>query len=270
MSDLTFIEKRKLEQLLGMGSGYVLDFTNRTFEDFFADTVGLNIWDEKYNLGSGSKANRMRSFWSKEANYLVGKVLTGLLEYMPEPSKPEDKEVFQGCRAIAQRLLSSAPVPELSAIGPVGSGREFEILARSVHDAIEDNKPEAGLDRLHTYTVKFIRMLCEKHGLSVERDKPLHSLFGEYVKHLTQTGLIHSKMTERILKGSISVLDAFNEVRNEQSLAHDNTVLGYSESLLIFNNVASSIRFLRALEEELDLTNGAKAPADAINEDMPF
>ena len=32
-------------------------------------------------------------------------------------------------------------------------------------------------------------------------------------------------MTMRILKSSISVLEAFNDVRNSQSLAHDNPVL---------------------------------------------
>ncbi len=35
MSDLSSIEKRKLERLLGMGSGYVLNFSDRTFSEFF-------------------------------------------------------------------------------------------------------------------------------------------------------------------------------------------------------------------------------------------
>jgi hypothetical protein len=34
MSDLTAIGKRKLERLLGMGSVYFLNFSNRTFEEF--------------------------------------------------------------------------------------------------------------------------------------------------------------------------------------------------------------------------------------------
>jgi Abortive infection C-terminus len=55
-------------------------------------------------------------------------------------------------------------------------------------------------------------------------------------------------MTLRILKSSISVLDAFNDVRNNQSLAHDNDVLNYEEALLIFDHVADSIRFLKSLE----------------------
>lgn len=37
MSDLTAFEGRKLEKLLGMGSGYVLNFSDRTYSEFFID-----------------------------------------------------------------------------------------------------------------------------------------------------------------------------------------------------------------------------------------
>ena len=48
MSNLTKKVQRKLERLLGMGSGYVLDFSNRTFEEFVLDSTGREIYDEKY------------------------------------------------------------------------------------------------------------------------------------------------------------------------------------------------------------------------------
>ena len=41
MSDLSSIEKRKLERLLGMGSGYVLNFSDRTFSEFFEPPVPI-------------------------------------------------------------------------------------------------------------------------------------------------------------------------------------------------------------------------------------
>ena len=44
MSDLTNTEKRKFEQFLGMGTGYVLDFSNRTFAEFVQDSTGRNIF----------------------------------------------------------------------------------------------------------------------------------------------------------------------------------------------------------------------------------
>lgn len=61
MTDLTNAEKRKLERALGMGSGYVLDFSNRTFEEFIFDSVGIDIYDNKYDYESGSKGQPQNS-----------------------------------------------------------------------------------------------------------------------------------------------------------------------------------------------------------------
>ena len=96
-----------------------------------------------------------------------------------------------------------------------------------------------------------MRSLCEKQGVTAVRDEPLHSLFGKYVKKLNELNLIESPMTERILKSSISVFDAFNDVRNNKSLAHDNPVLNRNESLLIFQHVTSAIRFVWTLEQSI-------------------
>jgi Abortive infection C-terminus len=110
-----------------------------------------------------------------------------------------------------------------------------------------------------------VRTLCSQRGIPVTRDKPLHSMFGEYVKRLRDGGHIESEMAVRILKSSISTLEAFNDVRNNRSLAHDNEILDYDEALLIFNHVASSIRFLRSLEARLQ-----QEPAPVIDDDLPF
>ena len=114
-----------------------------------------------------------------------------------------------------------------------------------------------------------MRVLCEERGITVTREKALHSLFGEYVKRLRDDGQLESEMTARILKSSISVLEAFNDVRNTRSLAHDNPVLAYEEALLIFNHVASSVRFIRALEHRI---KKAKPPQEAASfeDDIPF
>lgn len=201
MSDLTAIEKRKLERALGMTTGYVLNFSNRTFAEFFLDNFGLNIYDARYDYGSGSKANRMRAFWNRESSYVVGRVLELLFSEWKEfcgfsasAEPPED------CLKIVRRLKESAPVPEIGAIIPNAEEQSFETLARSVRESIERNEPEIGLDRLHTFVVKYFRVLCEKRGLCPAHDKPLHSLVGEYVKTLRDQGAIESEMTERILR----------------------------------------------------------------------
>ena len=268
MSDLTAIEKRKLERALGMGSGYVLNFSNRTFAEFFLDSFGLDIYDAKYDYGSGSKANRMRAFWDKESNYLVGRVLGVLFDewkeflgYGAPPEPPEE------CLKIVRRLKESAPVPDIGAVTPNINDQSFDTLARSVRESIERNEPEAGLDRLHTFVVKYFRVLCEKRGLGAPRDKPVHSLVGEYVKALRNEGVIESEMTERILKSTISIMEAFNRVRNDQSFAHANKVLNYNESLLIFGHVTSSIRFIEAIESRGSATS---PPPSEEYDEIPF
>ena len=170
-------------------------------------------------------------------------------------------------RGNPSRLVQGSSVQDIEVIEPNADGKDFDTLAKSVRKAIESNEPEAGLDRLHTFLVKYVRVLCEKNGIETGREKPLHSLFGEYIKRLRRSGLIESEMAERILKSSISILEAFNEVRNKHSFAHDNPMLSYNESLLIFNNVASSIRFIAALEESSGQNRKRRAERD---DDIPF
>lgn len=103
MSNLTFVEKRKFEQLLGMDTGYVLDFTNRSFAEFVQDSTGRNIYDSRYDYASGSKANRLRAFWQKEDNALVGKLMGDILDY-----RAGNGPLDEVCRLIVARLLKDA------------------------------------------------------------------------------------------------------------------------------------------------------------------
>lgn len=269
MSDLSFVEKAQLEKLLGMGSGYVLSFSNRTFAEFVTDSVRRDIYSGEYDYASCSKANFLRRFWRVEPNHVVGKLLSDLIEIAStEDSRSENSPLLDQCRRIAARLRQGAPVEELDAIGDDLTEGDYELLVKQIRDSIDSNEPEAGLDRLHTLATRFLRRLCEAKGIDVSRGKPLHSLLGGYIKKVKAEGAIESQMTERILKSSIANLEAFNFVRNERSFAHDNPLLNYEESLLIFNNVVSGIRFLQALER--NQTDGTEGGNDADFDEVPF
>ena len=249
MADLTNAEKRQFEQLLGMATGYVLDFSDRTFAEFVLDATGRDPDDAKYKDHGDSKANRLRGFWATEPNRVVGKLMRHMIEYSRTTNRGEEDPALRAqCEQTVARLVQGNLVQELDALVAIGNEGDFEIVAKAVLDAIDRDELEAGLDRLHTFMIKYVRSLCAVQGVAVERDKPLHSLFGEYVKHLKRDGHLESEMTARILKSSISTLEAFNDVRNNQSLAHDNSILGYEEALLIFNHVVASVRFLRSID----------------------
>ena len=111
MSDLTPVERRKLEQFLGMETGYVLNFGNRSFAEFVYDSTGRDIYDGLYNYGSGSKANRLRAFWQKENNAVVGKLLKDLVD-----STEDNGAQAEMCRLIVTRLREKAPTPHRPAL----------------------------------------------------------------------------------------------------------------------------------------------------------
>jgi len=112
MANLTTIEKQILEKLFQMGSGYVLDFSDRTMGEFFRNDIGIDIFTQKYNYRSGSKANRLRGLWLKEDNKTVGKTILKLIEYIESQilidNFKQDNfpiERIKACKEIAEKLL---------------------------------------------------------------------------------------------------------------------------------------------------------------------
>ncbi len=277
MAKLTYFEKQTVERFLEMEYGYVLDFSNRTLREFLAETLGIDIYSDKYDYGSGSKANRIRGFLNVESNYNTGLLLEKFCEYWINQIHQGDRDYDQSdelrykeCLKISERLKSGGPVENLDALEPNVDDEDFSKLSKSIKDSIEKNEPESALDRLHTFVVKYVRELCTKHEIDYEQNHPLHTLFGSYVKHLVSENLIESDMTERILKSSISVLEAFNNVRNNQSFAHDNPILNYNESILIFNDVSNVIKFIESIEAERKIELDVSESNDKFEDDLPF
>jgi hypothetical protein len=121
------MEKRKFEKLLGMGSGYVLQFSNRTFEEFVTDSTGREIYDQRYAYGSGSKANRLRAFWQVEPSRVVAKLMGDMLDLGVEDGLFKDNvSLLEECRRIVTRLLQESPVPELEALTAITDEKDFE------------------------------------------------------------------------------------------------------------------------------------------------
>lgn len=77
---LTSREMSAVEHVLEMGGGYVLNFSDRTFANFFAD-YDVDIDDPSYAVDGGSKGRRMRAFLRMAPSGQVARVLTGLLEH---------------------------------------------------------------------------------------------------------------------------------------------------------------------------------------------
>lgn len=129
MSDFSGVEKFQFEKLLGMQSGYILDLSNRIFQEFMFEHAELDIYDEKYNYSSGSKANRLRAFWNEADNYTIGKVNAALLERWKVIKSDTESEItqseqtlFDKCYQIANKLVQTGT-----------SGEELDEVEITVH-----------------------------------------------------------------------------------------------------------------------------------------
>jgi hypothetical protein len=112
MSSLSMADRQIFEKHFGMASGYVLNFSDRTFGEFVFEAVGREIHDVKYTLGGTSKANKLRTFWKIESDSMVGKLILALVDYDATLNPTQDAEAkarAEKCRHIATRLLTGGP-----------------------------------------------------------------------------------------------------------------------------------------------------------------
>lgn len=144
---LSTIEKQIIEKLFQMEGGYVLDFSDRTMEEFFGNDLGIQIYDEKYNYSSGSKANRIRGFIKESSNSEISRVIFALIQYIENKIilgdfKKEDfpEERISMVKKIAVKLsdelVSSADVI-VDADKVLSSEKSIETEAFLDHDSIQ-------------------------------------------------------------------------------------------------------------------------------------
>jgi len=112
MSSLSMADRRILEKQFQMEAGYVLNFSDRTIEEFVSEAADRDIHSEKYTTGGTSKANKLRTFWKVESDYEVGNLILALVDYEGTLNLTPDAEAkarAEKCRHIAARLLAGGP-----------------------------------------------------------------------------------------------------------------------------------------------------------------
>lgn len=135
---------------------------------------------------------------------------------------------------------------------PETHGETWQVLHTDIMQALSRNEPTLVLDRLHTFSVKFIRELCDKKGIQTKdtngKAYALHSLGGMLLKYYHANNVFQSVFSEQAMKTSISLFDRYNSVRNDQSYAHDNDVLNKAEATLAVRIMTATISFIDEME----------------------
>jgi len=184
MVQLKHGEKRILEDALDMSSGYVLNFSDRTFSEFF-DDQGITIYQEKYKFNGTSKAKHMRAFIEVEDAFTICRVLRQLWEVRESiplyDKKDPNGQLKTRFFALLDRLESGGEIARTDVIDRFARDQTLDELVASIERDIGANRPAAALDRLHTYCMKKFAHLLDARGVAWERAEPLHSRVGNYV-----------------------------------------------------------------------------------------
>jgi Abortive infection C-terminus len=251
METLKHSEMRIIDDALDMGGGYVLDFSDRTFAEFFDDEFGVDIYSVKYGFNGRSKAKHMRAFIKAEDEYTVARVLRRFWEYresIPIYAEAENREsIKRRFFGLLAKIEGAAATPRTDAIDRFARDETLEELVDSIERDISANKPAAALDRLHTYCMKKFGHLLDSHGVTWDRKEPLHSRAGKYVKALEARYPLRDA-SRQIIKSAIGIFEKFNHIRNDDSLAHDNDLPDHAEARFIFDSIAAILRFIKSIE----------------------
>ena len=248
MPDLKYADIRIVDEAFQGDPGYCLNFSDRTFREWFEDELKIDIDQPRYRAGGTSKMNRLRTFLKISESALAARALRQLAEYREchyEGYKtPGTKErLFD----LIARLEGASTTAKTDALEQFTPNETLEELIGSIERDIAADKPAAALDRLHTYCSKKFGHLLDQRSIAWTRDEPLHSRVGKYVKAVHAERPLQ-EMTLQILKNAIGVFDKFNQVRNNQSLAHDNNLLHKAEARFIFDSVSAVLRFVKSVD----------------------
>jgi hypothetical protein len=252
--ELTRSEKRAIIGPLENEPGYILDFSNRTIEEFFEDEFGIQMYDEAYEFNGTSKKKRLEALLETVDGTVAAKVLSKLWDYratLPEHYHANNPDAEAANKnkyfAALDKLVGN---PMLSVVGTseaLDNEPALSDVVAAIERDIREDAHNAALDRLHTYCQKKLRLLLEAKGTTVSKNDPLHSRMGKYVGLLVSKGQ-HSDMTIEILGNARKMFEKFNAIRNDETLAHDNDLIDARQARFIFESVLCVLKFMKSID----------------------
>lgn len=245
------LDMRLVDEVFGMDQGYVLDFTDASFNQFVKAAFDIDVTAWIYTRDGTSKAKRFRAFIRAVVPGAQAEILRKFWTYRQrraETYPPLRSGVERQFLEMVARLEGSESSIDLDGVEKFTDDPTLGELVDAIEREIQANAPHAALDRLHTYTMKKFADLLEADGVEVSPKDSLHGRAGRYINALRRSGQI-GEVSDQIAKSATQIFERFNDVRNNRSLAHDNQLLGKAEGRYVFETILSLLRFIKALDE---------------------
>ncbi|MEA4992806.1 MAG: restriction endonuclease [Oscillibacter sp.] len=262
MAKLNFVEKDCFERLFGMSSGYVLDFSNRTFQEFVYEILSFDIYIKYPNL---SKAKILRAIIAEYDNVSVGKLLLELMRYMQAKGmvNDEDREVFKQCADIGNRLIGKSAAfkqtasTSTSTAKPITSLIDYDKYIRALQVLSDyDDSPQSRGFAFEKYLKEFF----EINGLQPRGSFKLigEQIDGSFILH-NEVYLLEAKWTSKPIDKANLVV--FNEKVSSKSGFTRGLYIsysGYSEEALKTFATGRTINIVLMTVQELAIVLSQK------------
>jgi hypothetical protein len=206
MSSLTYKEKEKLEELFVKG-GYVLEFNNKTFGEFFRETVDIDIHADKYcTTGeSNSKAKKLRKFWKIEDDSIVGTAMKEMIDrvrvsnsdHFDEEKTTENAKKIENlkkeCSSIIDKLLeegrgSNLYLHKQIANYPTFNQKHFRDKIKRIEDALKNGDVELAIGTAKELIESCCKTILSERNSSLKNTSPkIQDLIKETMKNLKLT-----------------------------------------------------------------------------------
>ncbi len=272
MAKLPFRLKLNLEKLLQMEQGYILDFSNSKFAYFISEVANIDIYKGEGYEEYQSKANKLRKLIARENDFVVGTVLYELLMYANQYLKENnhfdegDEDKLKELLEYSKGLIDSNPAIQL----PKVEEEDLQTLLDDINASLAKNQPALVLDRLHTFSTKFLRQICQQNGIEIADNNgkfyPLHSLAGMLKNYYANENKFQSEFTITAIQNNIQLFDKYNTIRNDNSYAHDNEILNNIEAEFAIRAMANVLSFI----DKIERVNQSEDEESVNNNDLPF
>ena len=201
-----------IDRVFGMEDGYVLNFTNQTFAEFFRDEFSVNIYDHRWGAQGNSKANRLRCYLRTAGRHAALKALKALWEYREASSVTADyPELEDKVRAAYVRIVQRLGGTEAKPAPSAAAQREQRVdvaVTSALADrlvAVSTLNPQA---RGYAFE-KFLKAVFDAYGMAARASFRLRGeqIDGSFVL-AEQTYLLEARW--RNAKVDVETLRAFN------------------------------------------------------------
>ena len=219
-----------LDKVFGMEDGYVLDFSNRTFAEFFREELRVDIDHPRWAVQGGSKAKRLRYYLRQAPPRTVVDTLSALWEYRETScvtrDYPElDERVRTAFYRIIERLGGTPPASETASAAPAQSqidAATASLLAERLLDVSKLEPQQRGFA-----FEKFLKGMFDAYGLSARASFRLvgEQIDGSFVSG-GDTYLLEARWRNELVDAA--TLRAFNAKVEDKASWSRGLLLSYS------------------------------------------